>query len=197
MREIYQMYIDGYSTTEIADHLNVMHEQPPIESGRSWYPTSVKCIIRNEKYVGDSLMQKYYTTNHLEHDTTPDKDLVVDQYYKENTHPAIVARDVYEDANLTTRCNKNSHFLKGKVICGDCGKPYVRNSRKNAKGEYKTWDCKGRKGGGDCRNIILKEERLLELIENKIDASDEASCAGIEQILVFRDGRIEIRMRDD
>ena len=43
--------------------------------------------------------------------------------------------------------NKNSHFLKGKVICGDCVKPYVRNSRRNAKGDYKTWDCKGRKGG--------------------------------------------------
>ena len=33
-------------------------------------------------------------------------------------------------------------------------------------------------------------------IVNKIGSSDEASCAGIEQILVFRDGRIEIRMRD-
>ena len=82
------------------------------------------------------------------------------------------------------------------MICGDCGKPYVRNSRRNAKGDYKTWDCKGRKGGGDCRNIILKEERLLELIENKLGASDEETCARIEQILVFRDGRIEIRMRD-
>lgn len=42
----------------------------------------------------------------------------------------------------------------------------------------------------------MKEERLLELIENKLGASDEASCAGIEQIVVFKDGRIEIRMRD-
>ena len=75
-------------------------------------------------------------------------------------------------------------------------KLYVRNSRRNAKGDYKTWDCKGRKGGGDCRNIILKEDQLLELIENKIGASDEETCAGIEQIVVFKDGRIEIRMRD-
>ena len=42
----------------------------------------------------------------------------------------------------------------------------------------------------------MKEERLLELIENKLGASDEETCARIEQILVFRDGRIEIRMRD-
>ena len=123
-------------------------------------------------------------------------------YYLEADHEGIVSRELWEKVQevlatpKTTRCNKNSHFLKGKVICGDCGKPYVRNSRKNAKGEYKTWDCKGRKGGGDCRNIILKEERLLELIENKIGASDEETCAGIEQIVVFKDGRIEIRMRD-
>ena len=42
----------------------------------------------------------------------------------------------------------------------------------------------------------MKEDQLLELIENKIGTSDEETCAGIEQILVFRDGRIEIRMLD-
>ena len=41
-------------------------------------------------------------------------------------------------------------------------------------------------------NII----HALELVENKIGASDEETCAGIEQIVVFKDGRIEIRMRD-
>ena len=42
----------------------------------------------------------------------------------------------------------------------------------------------------------MKEDQLLELIENKIGTSDVETCAGIEQIMVFKDGRIDIRMQD-
>lgn len=160
----------------------------------------IEGILRNEIYKGDRQLQKAPHVDLLTH--RPEPGAEYNTYYLEADHEGIVSRELWEKVQevLATpkkiRSNKNSHFLKGKVICGDCGKPYVRNSRRNAKGDYKTWDCKGRKGGGDCRNIILKEERLLELIENKLGASDEETCARIEQIFVFRDGRIEIRMRD-
>ena len=50
VRKIYQMYLDGASTIEIADALNELNVPPPIESSQLWYPNSVKCILRNEKY---------------------------------------------------------------------------------------------------------------------------------------------------
>lgn len=118
VRKIYQMYLDGAATTEIADALNKLNVPPPIESSGQWYPTSVKCIIRNEKYVGDSLMQKYYTANHLEHDSTPNTDLAVTQYYKEDTHPAIVSRDVYEIKTPTTFGERLSAPTAVSISCG-------------------------------------------------------------------------------
>lgn len=70
VKRIFNMYIDGYSTIEIADTLNKEKIVPPLTTSKRWYSASVKCIIQNEKYIGDSLMQKYYTSNHLEHDST-------------------------------------------------------------------------------------------------------------------------------
>ena len=147
VRKIYQMYLDGASTIEIADALNELNVPPPIESSQLWYPNSVKCILRNEKYVGDSLMQKYYTASHLEHDSTPNKDLVVEQYYKEDTHPAIVPRDVYEDANqvlMMRDCKRGAsqYPYYGRLICPHCGKPMVKVNTK--RGKYPNcWICGG------------------------------------------------------
>ena len=182
VREIYQMYIDGNSTTEIADYLNDMHELPPVESGKSWYPTSVKCIIRNEKYVGDSLMQKYYTASHLEHDSTPNKDLVVEQYYKEGTHPAIVSRDVYEDANLVLMmrdCKRGAsqYPYYGRLICPHCGKPMVKV--KTGRGKIPNcWICGGEDKGElygertDCPVYWVKEPYLSNAVVDAIMSLD-------------------------
>ena len=116
----YDLYLNGCSTTEIAAALNEEGVRPPIVTGKEWYPASVKCILRNEKYVGDSLMQKYYTADHLRHDSTPNRELVVEQYYKEYTHPGIVPRDVYEDANriiMMRDCKRGPVSIPTMVGC--------------------------------------------------------------------------------
>lgn len=201
VREIYQMYIDGNSTTEIADYLNDMHELPPVKSGKSWYPASVKCIIRNEKYVGDSLMQKYYTANHLEHDSTPNKDLVVDQYYKEDTHPAIVSREVYEDANrvLMMRDMKrgaNQYPYYGRLLCPHCGKPMVKV--KTGRGKNPScWICGGVDKGElysertDCPVYWVKEpylsnavvEAMMSIVAKDLDEDNGRNVAWVQEQL--------------
>ena len=131
VRRIYDLYLSGCSTTEIAATLNQEGVRPPIVTGKEWYPASVKCILRNEKYVGDSLMQKYYTADHLRHDSTPNRELVVEQYYKEYTHPGIVPRDVYEDANriiMMRDCKRGAcqYPYYGRLLCPFCGRPMVK-----------------------------------------------------------------------
>ena len=93
--------------------------------------------------------------------------------------------------------NKNSHFLRGKIICEDCGETFVRISRRNAGGKYKCWVCKGRRERSGCKNIILREDYLLSLIAEMIGASDEKTCVGIEQIFVFSNGRLEVEMMEE
>ena len=183
VRRIFSMYINGASTIEIADTLNREGIKPPIESGDGWYHNSVKCILKNEKYVGDSLMQKYYTSNHLEHDSTPNKDLVVEQYYKEGTHDALVDRDVYEDANrvMMMRDNKRGacqYPYYGKLICPHCGKPMVKVNIKHGK-IPSCWICGGEDKGElyhertDCPIYWVKEPYLSEAVLKAIEGLDD------------------------
>ncbi len=83
--------------------------------------------MQNEKYVGDSLWQKTYRTESLPRKELPNRGSV-EQYYASNTHPPIIAREVFEQAqNLMERRNtahgqsKTENIFYGKVLCGCCG----------------------------------------------------------------------------
>ena len=181
--------------------MNELNVAPPIESSEQWYPASVKCIIRNEKYVGDSLMQKYYTANYLEHDSTPNKDLVVDQYYKEDTHPAIVSREVYEDANrvLMMRDMKrgaNQYPYYGRLLCPHCGKPMVKVKIGRGKNPS-CWICGGDDRGElyhertDCPVYWVKEpylsnavvDAIMSLDTQDLDEGDSESVTWVQEQL--------------
>ena len=183
VKRIFKMYINGTSTKEIAEILNREGVKPPIKSSEMWYPTSVKCILQNEKYAGDSLMQKYYTSNHLEHDSTPNKELMVEQYYKEGTHEALVDRDVYEDANriiMMRDCKRGAcqYPYYGKLICPHCGKPMVKVNTGRGKVPG-CWICGGEDKGElyeertDCPIYWVKEPYLSEAVIKAIKALDD------------------------
>lgn len=57
VKEIFNLFLNGFSTAEIANHLNTNHPKPDV----IWRSASVRFILRNEKYIGDSLFQKNYT----------------------------------------------------------------------------------------------------------------------------------------
>ena len=183
VKRIFNMYLNGASTIEIADTLNEEGVKPPIETSERWFPNSVKCILQNEKYVGDSLMQKYYTANHLEHDSTPNNDLLVEQYYKEGTHDALVSRDVYEDANRVMmmrdlKRGPDQYPYYGRLVCPYCGKPMVKVNVGHGKIQS-GWICGGEDKGElyeertDCPIYCVKDPYLSEAVINAIMSLDD------------------------
>ena len=183
VRRIFDMYLNGASTIEIADTLNREGIKPPIETSEEWYPNSVKCILQNEKYAGDSLMQKYYTSNHLEHDSTPNKELLVEQYYKEGTHDALVSRDVYEDANRVMMMRDlkrapSQYPYYGRLVCPYCGKPMVKVNTGHGRipaGWVCGGDCKGElyEERSGCPIYCVKDPYLSEAVINAIMSLDD------------------------
>lgn len=130
VRKIFSMYLDGKNMDEIADYLNHEKISRP-ELNREWTHHKVSIILRNEKYIGDSLWQKSYTA-----DTLPFRRYLnhgeVAQYYAEETHPPIVEKDVFQRVQtlLSQRSSRRIYqhtqteadpFSK-KVYCGYCGK---------------------------------------------------------------------------
>ncbi|WP_330603246.1 recombinase family protein [Anaerostipes caccae] len=51
-------------------------------------------ILRNEKYIGDALLQKTYTTNFLSK-TRIKNNGTVPQYYVEGNHEAIITKEIF------------------------------------------------------------------------------------------------------
>ena len=60
VREIYTAYLAGKNVDEIAEKLNQTQA-----GSRRWYNTTIRYILSNERYIGDSLWQKTYATDTL------------------------------------------------------------------------------------------------------------------------------------
>ena len=58
--QIFSRYISGESTREIASWLNGQKESCPVLAERVWTYKAVARILKNEKYIGDSLWQKTF-----------------------------------------------------------------------------------------------------------------------------------------
>jgi site-specific DNA recombinase len=64
VKRIYREYLEGASLLKIARGL----EADGIKNGAGrtkWYTSNINQILRNEKYIGDALLQKTYTTDFL------------------------------------------------------------------------------------------------------------------------------------
>ncbi|RMI73756.1 recombinase family protein [Streptococcus iniae] len=122
VRYIFQQALIGKSPYHIAKDLT--EQGIPSPSGKSrWNATTIKRMLRNEKYKGDALLQKTYTIDFL----TKKKNInrgELPQYYVENNHEAIVDRETFDAVQqvLDAKGKKSStSIFSSKLVCGDCG----------------------------------------------------------------------------
>ncbi len=93
VRRIYREYLEGSSMDKIADGLEA--DGILTGSGNSkWHTSSINKILRNEKYIGDALLQKTYTTDFLTKKRIKNNG-IVPQYYVEDDHEAIIPKDIF------------------------------------------------------------------------------------------------------
>lgn len=128
--EIFNWYLSGRNTQEIAARLNAMQKEQPELGDRVWTYKAVARILKNEKYTGDSLWQKTYRTDTLPTKERPNRG-EQPQYYAYNTHPAIIDRTVFEKVQELLNVRRKTHQSGGngsqspfqsKTVCEHCGK---------------------------------------------------------------------------
>ena len=155
IRWIFATYLDGYSTEWIAKELVKKGIHSP--NGHTvWKRRTIQLILSNEKYIGDTLCQKTYTTN-----TMPFRQKKnygeVEQYYIESSHPAIVDRVTFQQAQkLKTRRGRRAvsehmtYPLTQKIQCGLCGAVFARRITQTGKIQ---WVC--RRHDDNASNCLL------------------------------------------
>ena len=184
-RRIYREYLEGSSMDKIAAGL--MADGILTGAGKEkWHTSTINKILRNEKYMGDALLQKTYTTDFLTKKRIKNNG-TVPQYYVEGDHEAIIPKDLFMQvqAELVRRrvvhvsptgkkrsfsCN---HCFAQMVFCGDCGELYRRVHWNNHGCKSIVWRCISRLEPGsadtNCTNRTVNELLLQEVTVTAIN----------------------------
>ena len=93
VKKIFSLYLDGISLRDIAKELE--NSKLPTKFGKKkWCKYSVLNILRNEKYVGDVLLQKTYTIDCISHKSVKNNG-ERPKYLVTDAHVPIIDRDTY------------------------------------------------------------------------------------------------------
>ena len=200
VKRIYREYLQGASLKQIGDGL--MADGILTGAGKpKWRPESVKKILKNEKYIGDALLQKTYTVDVLTKKRVKNNG-IVPQYYVENSHEAIIPRDLYmqvqeemlrrsnlhSGANRKKRVYSSKYALSSILYCSKCGDIYRRIAWNNHGKRSMVWRCVNRvEHGPDCCDApTVKEEELqndvVKAINMALGGKDDMIAALEENI---------------
>lgn len=163
IRHIFDLYLQGAGKQNIANILNA-EGVPRRYTQKKWYHNTVNYVINNERYMGDVLLQKKFTT-----DTLPFKKKKnrgeKPQYYVENSNPPIVSRETYMAAqelqksrNVTCK-HESRYVLTGMMHCPECGRTFRRLLLNGT--AY--WLCSGKAAGAtDCQSRRVRENAVYD-----------------------------------
>ena len=178
VRMIYDMYLQGYGTTTIAKRLielGIKNKKGEV----SWHTHGVMGIIKNEKYKGDILLGKTFTTDPISKRRLANFG-EENQYYIRDHHEPIVSREVWDEAErirkkraknkvVETTGNRErytrQYAYSSMCECAYCGHKLTRRTRHSSSiYEKPVWQCMNatKNGIANCPNCKAIDEAILD-----------------------------------
>ena len=105
VRDIFDTFLTGKNSGEIAAQLKFQQRAAPELADYRWTYKAVVRILRNEKYIGDSLWQKTFQTDDLPRHKKDNKGQKP-QYYVAESHPAVIEREKFEKVQKLLQSRK-------------------------------------------------------------------------------------------
>ncbi len=162
VRFVYLLALAGKSSTDICRIL-MEYNIPSPGQLQAWNPKTIRSILKNEKYMGDAILQKAVTVDFLTKAQKPNEG-EAPQYYVENGHPGIVSKSVWHEvqAHWTDADPRNCTFspFANIIVCGDCGGRYGQKVWHSTSYRDIVWECNNKKSGHTkckCRHIYARE----------------------------------------
>ncbi|MCB8576816.1 recombinase family protein [Dorea formicigenerans] len=189
LREIFTMYMDGCSYSDIAKRLNTdgilsptlqreyykTGEKPSPES-KPWNNYEVKRVLQDVHCTGDSVYGKYQQSvfQGNKQRNLPESEWL----YAENTHEGIIDKELFRQVQekirefteaykkkhqLNNGAIRNHNFYTGKIRCGGCGNRMVLSREKTGTFYYICGaDANHKSGGNQCKGHRVKKEYVDE-----------------------------------
>ena len=163
VRRIFARYLMGDSVRKICRDLEA--DGIPTSRGlEKWSDSTVQNLLRNEKYIGDALLQKTYIQDIFTRKSM--KNLgQLPKYYVHDCHPAIIDRETFQKVQeeIARRAGKRKTSSRAKtelgkysgkyalseiLVCGECGSPYRRQTYMPKGEKIYVWRCLNRMENG-------------------------------------------------
>lgn len=188
VRMIFSDYAEGARANEIARKLTELGTKRRNGSS-NWTRNHIYQILKNEKYVGDVLLQKSYTANCITHErrkNTGQKPM----YLIQNCHVPIIDRKTYDlvrlelerrsllrkNGQIGRKKYRTKYSLSRLLVCPYCGGYYKRTTWMLKGEKAGVWRCRNRMEGIKCKSSVSYHEDVLQnalvkaingIIENK------------------------------
>lgn len=192
VRRIFREFIAGYSITQIGKRLQRDGIKTKLGSER-WYHSSLEGILTNEKYTGNAVLGKTFKRDVLSKQRQKNDGKKAPIYYVEDTHPAIIEKDLFELAKAEMARRKSNkeqvvgggrytskYPFSGMIECGICGGRLRRQVRTVGSGKkVASWGCATRivNGRQACDSHHVNEDVLeatyLAALKDLIDNAGE------------------------
>lgn len=171
------MYCDGHGANGIAKMLTEQGIKSP-KGNNKWNDSTIRGILRNEKYKGDVLQGKTYTADPLSHKRY--KNLgEADQFYVSEHHEPIISPERFDMVQeiLKERCGARANgrrignvgrkfSFSSRIRCGFCGNCFTRRTVVGKDREkIPSWSCISfaKNGKENCtESKTMREEMIKE-----------------------------------
>lgn len=165
---IYALFLEGMTPHSIAKELTSRGIKT-VKGRDVWSARSVSGILTNEKYKGDALLQKTFTSDYLSKKIKVNEGQIP-QYYIEDDHEAIIDPDVFDmvQLELEKRCSGGGRYsgvsiFSSKVKCGQCGGWFgAKVWHSTDKYRKVIYRCNAKYGGRKCTTPHISENEIKD-----------------------------------
>jgi len=210
VRRIFRMYLDGMGSVRIMKALIADNILAP--EGGLWNASVIMMMLRNEKYVGDLLLQKFFTNNHVEKKQCFNRG-ELPQYFVAEDHEPIIDRKTYDAVQAEIARRAALHTVAGKkaadeaeddvddlmptmalndrIHCGICGKKYRRKiARLGTPYAASIWICGtfAYRGKAYCPSKQIPEKIMIDLLMEVL--GNDHSADDIDHIEMHTHNRV-------
>lgn len=191
IRRIYREFLGGRNPQEIAKGLED-DGVPGCQGKTKWYASTVIGILKNEKHMGDALLQKTYTVDFLTKKQVKNNGEIT-QVYVEGSHKGIIDKETWnavqeeferrklfmERHGLSSYCyGSECNPFNSRVFCGNCGSVMTKHSWKSRGVEQ--YQCKKHRTDGKltCTNDFVNKDDLehgfVKAFNNLLEKTDHS-----------------------
>ena len=195
VRRIFDLYLHGMGMQQIADLLNAEGVPRAYRKDSDiWKMNTIHYILRNEKYMGDAILQKKYKTECLpyrqkrNHGELP-------KYYVENYCPQIISPEIFQATQELMKLRRveksarQEYPLTKMLRCPDCGRAF---RRQEIRGKV-YWMCGQRAASAsNCQSRRVREDMVYEaftMMVYKLKANRESLLEKLIQRLEYLQSR--------